>query len=97
MHIVNMSAPRSNHVHSMYSLSQRQRSKQIHVVNISEICPFTVSLSATGAQHPTAILGWREAMCCSTTLSYQSCIECYNSKLGRYRLILGCQLFKFEN
>src|SRR6218665_3600732 len=63
----------------------------------SQICPITVSLSATGARHPTAILGWRQAMLSSTTLSYQSCIGCHNSKLCQYKLILGCQLFKFEN
>src|SRR6218665_2002143 len=63
----------------------------------SQICTITVSLCATGVLHPTAILGWRQATWSSTTLSYQSCIECYNSKLCQYRMILGCQLFKFEN
>src|SRR6218665_958569 len=63
----------------------------------SQICPITISLSSTEAQRTTAILGWRQAMWCSTALSYQSCIGCYNSKLCRYRLTLCCQLFKFEN
>src|SRR6218665_703917 len=62
----------------------------------AQICPITVSLSSTEAQRKTAILGWRQATWCSTVLSYQSCIGCYNSKLCRYRLTLGCQLFKFE-
>src|SRR6218665_678226 len=46
--------------------------------------------SSTEAQRPTPILGWRQAMWCSTALSYQSCIGCYNFKLCQYNLILGC-------
>src|SRR6218665_2417142 len=73
--------------------TRRLHFKHTHIVMFNhiltaQICPITVSLSSTEAQRTTAILGWRQAIWCSTALSYQSCIGCYNSKLCRYRFTL---------